>query len=143
MQQGLTVAPIWYDDDILELRVSASNGNFSGSVDLYAGHLDPSKWATLLSGFPATPSDTRKLNWGAPDGGWAGGYAKLVFYCLDRSGHAGVDVLLVSAWTRDNEAVESAKVSIRVEAASVDAFTRDLAILRQDQLSGAILQRVV
>ena len=36
--RGIEIEVLWYDVDLVELRVTASNGRFAATTDLYAGH---------------------------------------------------------------------------------------------------------
>jgi len=143
MQPHISVTPIWSDEDLLELRVAASNLNFFGSVELYAQHSALKDMAALLDGFPNVASDTRCISWGATGGGYAGGYAQMSFRCSDGAGHPVADVQLISRWTSDGVPVQSVKLSMAFEAASLDAFAANLSDLRPENRLGATLWGVV
>ncbi len=123
---------LWKDADIAEVRLSAWNGRFGGSTDIYVGIGELGESAEKLRGFPRTPSDKRTLEFGGFVPEAAGGGASLSFYCRDSAGHASVDVKIESD-DRERIPAQSVHLVVAVEPAAVDLFVSDLRRLEADQ----------
>ena len=67
MNIGIRFQTLWYDQDVIKLRVSAWNGDFGGVADIYEGIGDLDKAAGQLRGFPRNTSDMRELIFGTFD----------------------------------------------------------------------------
>jgi len=65
MDTGIRLEFLWNDADIVEVRLSAWNGLFGGSANIYAAIGGLSESAQKLKGFPRNPSDKRILEFGA------------------------------------------------------------------------------
>jgi len=124
MDRGIEMTVIWFDDDLIELRVRASNGTFSGEADAYVSHSVSTDLARVLRGFPADINDGREFELGTFDPQCAGGGARFRFRCLDRKGHASVEVNLRADVHRLG--AQSAIFLVPIEAAGVDAFADEL-----------------
>ena len=125
MEPGFQFGVLWSDDDVIELRVSAWNGTFGGSADLYVGigHLEET--AARLDGFPSSPSDTRELIFGSFDPKLVGGGVSMHFYCADGAAHGRVESNIESR--RDSAgSAQSVHLLLPIEAASVDTFVGEL-----------------
>lgn len=83
MNTGIKFEVIWLDEQIVEVRVTASNGRFAGAADCFCAHDEIPSVAAALRGFPASIEDRREMEIGTFDPGCAGGGAKLVFRCVD------------------------------------------------------------
>lgn len=90
MKLGIEIEILWWDNDLIKLRIRGSNGRFRGEADIYAAHGDLPELARLLRGFPTHQSDSRRFDFGTFDPSLAGGGVQLRFFCLDAAGHAGV-----------------------------------------------------
>lgn len=123
MTVGVELEVRWFDPDLVDLLVTCGNRDFYGQTELYAGRGKLQQWASMLQGFPKSPSDSRTLELGTFRPTYAGGGAKLVFCCLDSAGHAAVFVSLRSVTARGTE---TAEFSIGIEAAAVDSFVDQL-----------------
>ena len=126
---GLQIA-IVYDDppDLIEVHVRASNGRFGGDVLAYERPGALTRLADTLDGFPESSSDAREFILGTFGPGVAGGAVAFAFTCVDRAGHPGVTLTMESGDDRNEP--ETARFSFRFEAASLDAFVRELRQLR-------------
>ena len=129
MRKGLTITPIWYDIDVVEYRIEASNGAFCGTAEVYAQHGIHNRWANLLSGFPWDADDRRQLHCGSTSPKQAGGFADLCFSCVNASGHAALEIVLVSEWNSSGEPLESVRMQLKITAAAVDRFVEELKAL--------------
>ena len=56
MHSELTVTIIYSDAHLLELRVSAGNGSFGGTADVYVGIGCVAEVANQIEGFPISAS---------------------------------------------------------------------------------------
>ncbi|MGD0761434.1 MAG: hypothetical protein ABR921_21255 [Candidatus Sulfotelmatobacter sp.] len=125
MELGFQFGVLWSDDDVIELRVSAWNGTFGGSADLYVAIGRLEETAVQLHGFPDSPSDTRELTFGSFDPKFVGGGVRMHFYCADGAGHSRVEANIESR--RDSaEFAQSVHLLLPIEAASVDTFVEEL-----------------
>ena len=136
---GVFIEVIWLDDDVLELRVQASNGRFSATAELYAAHTEPAELAASISGFPKSTDDNREATLGTFDAKVAGGGVQLRFRCTDLLGHAEVRLDVRQRVTNGPER-ESAAFSVRVEPAAVDEFVAALRRMRLQVGSSAELR---
>jgi hypothetical protein len=128
MEIGLELRVIWGDSDALKVRVSAWNGAFGGVADTYAGIGELAAAGDLLRGFPKNSTDERCFQLGCLDRQYAGGGARLQFRCVDGAGHAFVEVMIDSN-AKTAGTVQTAMVSLPIEAAAVDAFVVELEAL--------------
>jgi hypothetical protein len=138
MGAGVRFEVLWNDADMFEVRVSARNGLFSGSANIYlsiGGLVESEK----LRGFPPNPSDRRTLDFGAFGPQFAGGAATLSFYRGDSAGHASVEVKIESDH-RGKIPAQSVLLISAVEPAAVDSFVSDLSRLEADQRGRALLR---
>jgi hypothetical protein len=124
MRKGLTMTEIGGDGDFEEYRIQASNGAFSGTVDVYAEPGGARTWARALAGSPRSVTDYRVLGCGRSGPIRAGGFAELRFSCRDTAGHAVVDLVLTSEGSSSGEPNESARFRIQISAAGVDQFVK-------------------
>jgi hypothetical protein len=130
MESGLQIKFLWHDTDVIEVSITASNGEFGGSARAYINHDDLKDAASVLAGFPNSPSDTRVLSIGSVDPMSAGGGASLSFFCKDLRGQAVIEVRIAAERGRDmnawNHPAQSAHFFADVEAAAIDDFVRAL-----------------
>jgi hypothetical protein len=125
MDVGLEFAAIWYDADMIELRVIASGVAFRGEAKVYVGIGQLEEAAATLRGFPRSPADGRELTLGPFDPKFVRGAVKMRFYCSDSSGHAYVEAKIESHETSGGTR-ESALLSIPIEAVALDSFVEEL-----------------
>lgn len=136
----LQLTAVWDDPDMIELRVSAGNGGFSGSTHVYVGLDELSQAASSLAGFPRSPDDRRQLSWGSEDAASHLGLVQLAFRCRDRTGHPVVDVQLVSSDMGEDPPGQSVRLSVPFEAASLDAFVAELPRIERAKRGIAVLR---
>jgi len=139
MELGFQVAVIWGDADVIEIRVTAWNGLFGGTADVYVAIGKLGKIAAQLEGFPKNPSDVREVMFGAFGPKYAGGGVSMRFYCVDGSGHASVDSTIEADYEQKVK-TQSAVLSLRVEAAAVDSFVEELRRLNAEGKGAAHLK---
>ncbi|MFZ0639190.1 MAG: hypothetical protein WAN33_07650 [Candidatus Acidiferrales bacterium] len=124
MDIGLQFDVIYKAEDLIQVRVSAWNGSFGGTVDIYAGFDCLEEIAAELQGFPASVSDSREIKLGALGPKSAGG-VEMRFYCTDASGHAYVGCKMDSG-ILSGKSAQSVNLSLPIEAAAVDSFVGEL-----------------
>jgi len=139
MKPGINIQVLWYDADVFEIRVSAWNGAFGGSVNAYVPIGGLGEAASELAGFPKSSSDVREILFGNFGPEWAGGAARIRFYCNDSAGHALVEASLESDQRNDTK-VQTATLFGPVEAAAVDNFVAELKQLEAEQHGSAFLR---
>lgn len=126
MKTGLEISIIYVEEHLLELRVSASNGSFAGQAEVYAQVSVALELANILNGFPTRAHDIREFEFGTFDETYAGGGAKLRFYCVDSVGHSFAEVTLRHDSYRLGGAIDSAVFRIPVESSAIDSFVEQL-----------------
>lgn len=140
MEIGIQLKVAWTDPDVIQLRATAWNGEFGGAADPYVGIGRLEEAATLLAGFPRDPSDIREVSLGAFGPRTAGGGISMSFFCIDKSGHARVEVKIQSDQLSDDR-LQSVTLWLPIEAAAIDRFVDDLRRL-EAQKSGIAYLRV-
>jgi hypothetical protein len=128
MEPGIEFQIIWSDNDALSLRVAAWNGSFGGVAEIYVAIGDLQVAARQLRGFPNNPADKRVIDFGSFDRKYAGGSVSMSFHCVDGAGHAFVEVMIDSN-VETAGTVQTAMVSLPIEAAAMHAFVVELAAL--------------
>ena len=61
---GFDFTAIWFDEGRIQLCISAWNGSFGGTIEVYEAHGKLEKAAGTLAGFPLNPSDEREIVFG-------------------------------------------------------------------------------
>ncbi len=123
MAQGLQLTIVYDDPDMLQILVSASNGQFCGETRIYVGIGELEDAAEVMRGFPSNASDVREIAFGEFGSAW--GAVGLRFYCTDRSGHANVDVRIESG-PYYTALTQSTAFTIPVEGWALDSFAPEL-----------------
>jgi|SRR5882672_7866787 len=138
MTPGIEMSIAWFDDDVIELRVRATNGRFAGQAFAYVENNALPRLAAELQGFPLDAADSRVLEFGTFDASYAGGGVGLKFCCTDAVGHAEVEVRLRTD-PRPQGRSDSAQFAITVEAAAVDEFVDQLKKVRLECGASVVL----
>ena len=137
MNEGLKVSYLWHDADVIEVRVTSENAQFRGTADVYVGVGGLIEAATQLAGFPTYKRDRREVVLGAAGKEFAGGFARLEFYCTDLAGHVAIRATIEGDYG-NRELAESAVVHINFEPASLDVFLLQLQQIDKEH-SGPLL----
>lgn len=124
MDAGISLSVIWLDDDVLEVRVVATNGRFAAQADCYDSHDAIAGVAAVLRGFPTSVEDRREVSVGNLDPDRVKGGCRLALRCVNPTGDAVADVTVLS--TDQHAPTETASFQIPVEAADIDRFVSDL-----------------
>jgi hypothetical protein len=122
---GLTLEVIWYDEDMLELRLSASNDNFRANTSFYAGLNAPQELANVIAGFPSSRGEKREIEFGGQNLRGYGGLA-LRLSSEDNLGHLLVTVSASATPLEVSRPVETATFSLPTTPADIDAFAQAL-----------------
>lgn len=127
MFQGIEIRVVYYDNDLVELEVIASNSQFSGVAKVYCQHTDAQHMGKGLSGFPVGQSDDREFELGSFAPEYAGGGVRLEFHCLDAACHAySVVTLRADAHESRFGRSETTTLCIPVEPVDIDRFVKQL-----------------
>lgn len=128
---------IWKDDDMFELRVTASNGRYFGITEVYETSESLDHFAELLFGFPK--NNLTLFHEMGKKNSYA--YFSMKYYCIDNAGHLGIEINLeenVSTEYR-NEEKDKLKLEIIVEPSAIDNFQKALKELARNQEGKATL----
>jgi len=145
MTIGLKMCYLWHDIDVYKVRISGSNGVFSGGTDVYRGIGGIAEAASTLDGFPVNTSDHRELQFGAFGRDFAGGGVNLRFFCKDGAGHAVLEFRIESedgcyTNSRWNQPEQSARFFAEVEPSAIDDFVAELRKLEEEKSGIASLR---
>ncbi|HEY4380708.1 MAG TPA: hypothetical protein VGN01_10215 [Acidobacteriaceae bacterium] len=138
MMRGVAIRVVYFDADIYELRITATNGDFSGSVCLYVAIGQLGELADELSGFPRTSTDEREIELGTFERGYAGGGVRASFRCIDGAGHIQMRVRTETDHNQDAPA-QSVMLFLPIEPASIDKFVEELHALEDSRTGEAAL----
>lgn len=123
---------------MIELRVSASDGFFSGLTQIYTTWEGLSEFTARLQGFPRTTKDMLEDINGAP-GGYS--YLRLVFRCINGAGHVATEVEM-----EQNQALvglvdirAKAMLGFLIEPLAIDSFVSQLQSMTQVKKGSAKL----
>ena len=128
---------IWKDDDMFELKVTASNIEFRGTTELYDQPESLAKFASALIGFPKD-SETLFYEKGEKD---SCAYFSMKYYIIRWSGYLEVEICLESNVSDEYRQEEKSKVKLEiiVESNAIDNFQRELLHLAKNKEGSAIL----
>ena len=128
---------VWKDEHKFELKVTASNGRFFGSTQVYDTPEPALKFAQTLKGFP---QDNNDLHY---ETGYKNGSAcfSMHFYCIDDAGHFGVEINLEDNFgtAYNYEVKNKIKIEIIVVQNAINVFQKGLSRLVTKQEGIAIL----
>jgi hypothetical protein len=136
---SLKIEVAWFDDDLLELQLSAVSADFSGRANFYAALNEPGAFAGHIAGFPKSSSDVKEYEFGGTNMPGYGG-AKIRLFCRDGSGHLGVEVSIYKNRYGTQEVAESAMVELGAVPAEIDAFVLELQRMKLQVGETAVLQ---
>jgi hypothetical protein len=127
MKSGIEFSLIYYDDDLLELCIRASNGIYSGETKVYCSHDIIQKIKKALIGFPKSNNDSREFEIGSVSSEDTSGGAVLNFYCVNKSAHTNVHIQIQrNSGDSLNVLLESSSFNIKIEASTIDSFIKEL-----------------
>ena len=125
MNRGISIKSIWEDEPLFEVKVSGSNGTFSGEANCYTLRSEISKFAESISGYPASLDHTVNFSSGPSD---THSYFECSFSPTHLTAHFKVRVKIVHIVVYTNRPREHAitEFDFNIEAAAVDRFTNSL-----------------
>ena len=128
---------IWKDDDMFEIKVTASNTSFYGSIEVYDQSDRLSEFAKLLNTFPE--NDKVLFYEAGEKDSYA--YFSMKYYSLGKSGSIGVEINIESnvATEYRKEEKNKLKLEIIVEPSAIDRFQKELYHLAKNEEGTAIL----
>ena len=134
----LQLQVIWKDDDMFELRVMATNGRYSGTTEIYELSESLVNFAESLVDFP---NDREVLihEAGQQD---SCGYFRMKFFCIDHSGHVGVEIYIEEKVSNQQRPQEKSKLSLEiiVQPSAIDNFQKELLQLANIEEGIALLR---
>lgn len=124
---GLEITVVWEDDCLIEVRISAANGHFRGSGEVYAD----SDWlldlATKFRGFPKSREDCFRAELGEP------GLARVTIeaFGIDASGHVALAARIIEepSFALKEGRAQEAEIVFAFEPAAADCFADELQVL--------------
>jgi hypothetical protein len=115
----------WFDEHLMQVRVTASNGKFSGTTAFYAALDEHTRLAKELEGFPSSKDEVRCFELGefgeVKFGGVKGRLSQ-----LDSSGHCELELQISSGDFYGRSAEGSARILLTFEPGSLDEFVSAL-----------------
>lgn len=120
----LELKVIWKDDEMIELRVRATNERYLGTTQVYDTTESLKDFAKSLLDYPNN-NQIIIHEAGEKD---SISYFAMKFYCIDNVGHIGVEISLeenTSTQYRQEEK-DKLKLEIIVEPSAIDNFRREL-----------------
>lgn len=138
VKPSLSFEHIWEDDSMIELRVSATDGLFSGLTQIYTSWESLSEFANHLRGFPRTTLDTVEDTNGE-SGGYS--YLRVLFRCIDGAGHAAVEIEMEQnqALAGPADIRASVKLGFSIEPVAIDGFVAQLQAMVNSKKGSALL----
>lgn len=96
MSKHLTFEMAYHDADLFEIRIVASNGDFSGATNVYTTPVELEALAAKLKNFPKTIDDRVNFD-GNPV---SEGQAQIQFFCATGTGHtaAAINIGSINNW---------------------------------------------
>lgn len=129
MNSGIEIEIIWFDEDVICLRVRGANSRFAGAADVYIRHGALANVADAFRGFPLSIDDQRELELGTFDPAHGGGGARFRLRCTDAMGHAALEVQLRADPHCDGGRSETASFVIPIESAAIDDFVNTISAM--------------
>ena len=137
-ETGFHIQAIYFDDDLLELRVWGSSGRFAGEADIYVGLEDIPNMAKALHGFPSKNDDNIEFKLGNFNPNNAGGGVHLIFQS-SVTGKVAVEAIIQHDPRLWNGHLGNVQFTVLVEPAAIDNFVSMLEKLGSIKRGAAIL----
>ncbi len=134
----LEIKIIWKDDEMVELQVTASDGNYFGKTEIYDTTESLLDFTKEIEGFPLDFNKSLFYETGNKDG-YA--YFSMHLYCLDNAGHIGVEINFEEnvASNQMRKIKNKIRIEIIVEPVFIDYFQKELTQLANNQMGVATL----
>ena len=133
MESYLSIESIWEDDDLFEVRVSASNGDFSGQTNCYTNREEIEKLGLEIEGFPKQIGHEFTFSTSENDDM---SFFTLRLRCIDGSGHILGRVKIAHIVTFSNAEKEKylSEFDIKIEPSAIDTFSKAVKSLSKASL---------
>lgn len=115
----------WFDEHLMQVRVTASNGKFSGTTAFYGALDEHLQLAKALKGFPSSKDEVRYFELGEFGEVKFGGVKGRISQ-LDSSGHCKLELEINSGDFYGRSAEGSARILLTFEPGSLDEFVAAL-----------------
>jgi hypothetical protein len=131
MSNKLEITSVWEDDDLFEVKVRASNGDFSGAAKCYAQRKELMELALSLEGFPKSPD--HKVNYSGEDENFS--FFTLFFSC-NSSWKLNVRIKIANIITYSNapKVNNVVEFDMAIEPAALDSFASSLKVLAKAEI---------
>jgi len=127
----------WKDNDMFELKITASNGYFYGCTEVYDTSKSLSDFSTTLIDYPSA-NKILVYEIGKKD---CFSYFSMKFYPINNYGHIGVEISIeknVSTEYREEEK-DKLKLEIIIEPSAIDRFQKELFNMAKNETGKSIL----
>lgn len=133
MNKIIEIKSIWEDESLLEIKIFASNGIFSGAANCYTNRGKIKELGEMISGFPKSIEDKVDFTTGESD---TSSFFSLSLKTLDGSGHIKVRVKIAHIQTFTNSEQENylSEFDIPIEPAGIDNFSKQLIVLSKSNI---------
>ena len=144
MMKGIHVRKIWFDDDVVELRVTVNDGRSLFSTDVYVGHEQLAEDVSGLNVFKThVYGGLFNLRWGEFGPEYAGGaiHARLHF---PKPGRLFITCKMQSEFEEFtvNKVASEATLLLRTEPALLDRFIGELGALSSGMSEEAEMETI-
>lgn len=139
MELGLELELVWLDGEVCEYECRASSGEFRGFARFYGLGDVPESLGEKLDGFPRALGDRCEVEFGEFEPGHDVGGFRLTLEKFQASGPVSTRVTLRNG---HGERESSVRLHLRVEAAAIDAFVRELRSMELTEGARARLRAV-
>ncbi len=139
-EKNLKFEVIWKDDDMFEMRISANNGRYSGTTEVYEVSESLLGFVTELNGFPFVKEKVTH-SYGEKD---SYAYFEMEFYKIGLTGKCGLLITMEENVATEYRKEEKDKLSMEliIEPNSIDVFCRELKLLAEKEEGTAELKAV-
>lgn len=140
MDECVCLAYRYHDSDLVELVVTAWNGEFGGSTRLYVGHGELEEAADRLLGFPENIEDEREITFGNFGEEVGAGAMELKFSCIDLAGHCHLLLKIEADPIAQKLPLQRVELIGGVEPAAIDTFVEQMRTLNSMLTGSAVLR---
>ncbi|MDP2485697.1 hypothetical protein [Pseudoalteromonas marina] len=125
MESNVVISSIWEDESLFEVKVSGSNGKFTGEATCYTNRENILELAEILEVFPQKLSDSFNFSTGKNDGI---SYFSISGFRTDGSGHIllAIEIAHIVSFTNARTQNYKASFDLRAEPEGVNQFGRQL-----------------
>jgi hypothetical protein len=150
----LSFETVYQDEHLIQIEVKASNGRYAGATTFYVGSdgAELSDFAKEILGFPQYIGQDVRHDFGFSQDEHKEkengsvlkrdmSFVGLNFFCVDKQGHAAVDIILIEDnWREREAAVEKASFELQFDPAALDLFVQELLVLAKTKSGKATLK---